>query len=309
MIALTGCLSGRVVMFDIRTELFGCGDIFAEIDGLRNSVEYGVRYQNCVNHEKTIDDFCALAVNCRLKIFEVVRSNRNINHPVKDVIRALDVLMAKVDKFKGRQEWRLDCSECPCSPLDRFIYHYCMDAGNLGSVELLNIKNELELAFVKESKFDDEYFRRFVRISFANLMRDMVKLMNESGLKIRFSNEIATIESHSLFFVFLKVLEFCEYEFEGLKFLWLPWVREKASCNSLERLLLNRMDVIRGSRKRQGKPIKVPHYADANSFEPYAYEVIDFDGVRMEGDLGALYGCTEMDAPVFKGQLPEFFKG
>ena len=217
------------------------------------------------------------------------------------MIRALDVLITKVDKFKGRQEWRLDCSESPGSPLDRFIYHYCMDAGNLGSVELLNIKNELELAFVKESKFDDEYFRRFVRISFANLMRDMVRLMNESGLKIRFSNEIATIESHSLFFVFLKVLEFCEYEFEGLKFLWLPWVREKASCNSLERLLLNRLDVIRGSRKRQGKPIKVPHYADANSFEPYAYEVIDFDGVRMEGDLGALYGCTEMDAPVFKG--------
>lgn len=309
MISLMDCLSGRVVMFDIRTELFGCGDIFAELDGLRNSVEYGVRYQNCVSHEKTVDDFCALEVNCRLKIFEVVRSNRNINHPAKDVIRALDVLMAKVDKFKERQEWRLDCSESSASPLDRFIYHYCMDAGNLGFVELLNIKNELELAFVKESKFDDEYFLRFVRISFANLMRDMVRLMHESGLKIRFSNEIATIESHSLFFVFLKVFEFCEYEFDGAKFSWLPWVREKASCNSLERLLLNRLDVIRGSRKRPAKPIKVPHYADVNSFEPCAYEVIDLDGVRMEGDLGALYGCTEMDALVFQGALPEFFKG
>ena len=207
------------------------------------------------------------------------------------MIRALDVLITKVDKFKGRQEWRLDCSESPGSPLDRFIYHYCMDAGNLGSVELLNVKNKLEFAFVSGSKFDDEYFRRFVRISFANLMRDMVKLMHESELKIRFSNEIATIESHSLFFVFLKVLEFCEYEFDGVKFSWLPWVREKASCNSLERLLLNRLDVIRGSRKRPAKPIKVPHYADVNSFEPCAYEVIDLDGVRMEGDLGALYGC------------------
>ena len=225
------------------------------------------------------------------------------------MIRALDVLITKVDKFKGRQEWRLDCSESPGSPLDRFIYHYCMDAGNLGSVELLNVKNKLEFAFVSASKFDDEYFRRFVRISFANLMRDMVKLMHESELKIRFSNEIATIESHSLFFVFLKVLEFCEYEFDGVKFSWLPWVREKASCNSLERLLLNRLDVIRGSLKRPAKPIKVPHYVDVNSFEPCAYEVIDLDGVRMEGDLGALYGCPEMDALVFKGELPEFFKG
>ena len=92
MILLMDCLSGRFVMFDIRTELFGCGDIFAELDGLRNSVEYGVRYQNCVSHEKTVDDFCALEVNCRLKIFEVVRSNRNINHPAKDVIRALVTL-------------------------------------------------------------------------------------------------------------------------------------------------------------------------------------------------------------------------
>lgn len=309
MISLMDCLSGRVVMFDIGTELSGCGDIVAELDSLRRSVEYGVWYQNCVNHEKAVDDFCALAVNCRLKIFEVYRSNRNVNHPAKDVLRALDDLMAKVVKFKERQEWRLDCSESPVSPLDRFIYHYCMDAGSLGSVELLNIKNELELAFVKESNFDDEYFRRFIRISFANLMRDMVKLMHESGLKIRFSNEIATIESHSLFFVFLKILEFCEYEFDGVKFTWLSWVREKISCSSLERLLLNRLDVIRGSRKRPAKPIKVPHYADINSFEPCAYEVIDLDRVRMEGDLGAMYGYTEMDALVFKGELPEFFKG
>ncbi len=87
MISLMDCLSGRVVMFDVRAELLGCGDIFAELDGLRNSVEYGVRYQNCVSHEKTVDDFCALAVNCRLKIFEVVRSNKNINHPAKEILQ------------------------------------------------------------------------------------------------------------------------------------------------------------------------------------------------------------------------------
>lgn len=224
-------------MFDIRNELLGCDKIFAKIDGLRTSVEYGVRYQNCVNYEKTVDDFCALAVSCRLKIFEIVRSNRNINHPAKDVLRALDVLMAKVDRFMGRQECQLDCSEGPASPLDRFIFHYCMDSGGISSAGLSNIKNELSWLLLKSSKFDDEYFRRVVRISFANLMCDMLKLAHEVGLKIRFSNEIATIESHSLFFVFLKVLEFCEYEFDGVKFSWLPWVREKTSCSSLERLL------------------------------------------------------------------------
>lgn len=106
-----------------------------------------------------VSDFCALAIEYRLKIFEIIRSNNNINHPAKDVLKALDLLVVKIDKFKERNAWQNDCADEPHSPLGKFIYSNCEDGGYLNSSELISIRKNLELALVKGGGYDDEFFR------------------------------------------------------------------------------------------------------------------------------------------------------
>ncbi|MBS0468236.1 MAG: hypothetical protein JSS31_17805 [Proteobacteria bacterium] len=283
-------------------------DFYAKLNQLRESISFGVEHQSCANHQKVVNDFCALAVIYRLKIFDTTRSNKNINHPAKDVISAIDILVSKIDKFKNRNMWRHDCSENPHTPLDRFVFYHAGDGEILNSNELLKIRKKLELAFVEESKYDDDFFKKFIRVAFVNLLGDILKLTHNNELKINFSNETGAIDKRSLFFVFLKIFEFCEYEFYESKFEWLPWAREKITCKSLERLLLNRLDAIRGGKNKPGNPIKIPFYSDINSAEPCAFECIDTKGVGMVGDLCALHGYTEFDNVVIRGVLPDFSK-
>lgn len=283
-------------------------DFYAKLDRLRERINCGVEHQSCANHQKVVNDFCTLAVIYRLKIFDITRSNKNINHPAKDVISVVDILVSKIDKFKNRNMWRHDCSGSPHSPLDRFIFYHAGDGGVLNSDELLKIRKKLELAFVEENKYDDDFFKKFIRVTFVNLLEDILKLTHINELKINFSNEIGAIDERSLFFVFLKIFEFCEYELDGNKFEWLSWVREKTTCKSLERLLLNRLDAIRGSKNKPGSPIKMPFYSDINSAEPCAFECIGIKGVSMVGDLCALHGYTEFDNVVIRSVLSDFSK-
>ncbi len=285
---------------------FRLDDVATELDQLRSGIDFSLKYRACKNHQKVADDFCVLAARYRLKIFETARSNQNINHPAKDVMKTLDLLVSKIDKLNERNGWKLDCFKEPYSPLDKFVFTYCGDGGELSVSRLTAIRKELELVLIKNFKYDDDLFRKFARATFKNLLSDLLKLMHVSGLKMHFSNEIEVIDRNSLFFVFLKIFEFCEYEFDRVKFNWLPWVRDRSSCQSLERLLLNRLDVIRGGKKKSGNPIKIPCYSDVNSIEPVAYEVIDVKGVGVVGDLYALHGCGEFDEVIFRGELPNF---
>jgi hypothetical protein len=259
---------------------FRLDDVATELDQLRSGIDFSLKYRACKNHQKVADDFCVLAARYRLKIFETARSNQNINHPAKDVMKTLDLLVSKIDKLNERNGWKLDCFKEPYSPLDKFVFTYCGDGGELSVSRLTAIRKELELVLIKNFKYDDDLFRKFARATFKNLLSDLLKLMHVSGLKMHFSNEIEVIDRNSLFFVFLKIFEFCEYEFDRVKFNWLPWVR--------------------------GNPIKIPCYSDVNSIEPVAYEVIDVKGVGVVGDLYALHGCGEFDEVIFRGELPNF---
>lgn len=297
---------GAIAMLNSGYLEFGLNEVSVKLDQLRSSIDSSVKYQTCKNHERVVDEFCVLAAKYRLKIFDAVISNKNINHPAKDVVRMLDLLATKIDKLNERNGWRLDCFEYPYSPMDKFVFTYCGDGGELNSSSLIAIRKELELVFIKNFKYDDDSFKKFARATFKNLLSDLLKLMHVNGLKIHFSNEIEVIDKNSLFFIFLKIFEFCEYEFDGVNFNWLPWVRDRSSCKSLERLLLNRLDAIRGGKKKPGDPIKTPCYSDVNSIEPAAYEVIDIKGVGMVGDLYSLHGCSKSDEAIFRGELPKF---
>ena len=110
------------------------------------------------------------------------------------------------------------------------------------------------------------------------------------------------------FFVFLRVFKFCEYELDGGEFIWLPWVREKSSCKSLERLLLNRLDALRSNQKKPVNPMATPFYCDVNSVEPEAYEIIDIEGVRMDGELFLADGYGSYEINAIKGKLANFSK-
>ena len=299
---------GLIMSVDSSLARIGFGDIYADLDQLRDSASFGVANQNHKNCEKIADDICSLAVSYRLKIFDTIRSNKNINHPAKDVINALGALASKIDKFKERNEWRHDCFENPHSPLDKFVFFYCGDGSILNSTELSNIRKNLELAFLKENEYDDELFKKFARTTFVNLLRDLLRLTHKNKLKIQFSNDFDAIDKSSLFFVFLRVFKFCEYELDGGEFIWLPWVREKSSCKSLERLLLNRLDALRNNQKKPGKPIATPFCLDVNSVEPEAYEIIDIEGTRVDGDLFFADGYGGYEFPVIKGKLPNFSK-
>ena len=80
---------GLIMSVDSSLARIGFGDIYADLDQLRDSASFGVANQNHKNCEKIADDICSLAVSYRLKIFDTIRSNKNINHPAKDVINAL----------------------------------------------------------------------------------------------------------------------------------------------------------------------------------------------------------------------------
>ena len=77
---------GLIMSVDSSLARIGFGDIYADLDQLRDSASFGVANQNHKNCEKIADDICSLAVSYRLKIFDTIRSNKNINHPAKDVI-------------------------------------------------------------------------------------------------------------------------------------------------------------------------------------------------------------------------------
>lgn len=295
-------------MLDSNFDRIGAGAISENMNQLRSFIDSILKHQGCENHEKVADKFCMLAANYRLKIFDTIRSNKNINHSAKDVIYALNTLSSKIEKFKERNEWRHDCFERPHSPLDKFVFLHLGDGYALNVHELNAIAKELELACVEENKYDDDLFKKFIRITFVNLLRDLLKLTYQHNLKIKFSNDINVIDENSLFFAFLMIFEFCEGNFNGEEFCWLPWVREKSSCQSLGRLLLNRLDAIRGGKSRPGIPIKIPYYSDVNSVEPVAYEAIGIDGAEMIGDFYALFGIGKFDDIFIRDGLPDFSK-
>lgn len=295
-------------MLDSDFDRIGVSAISGKTNQLRSFVDSSLKHQGCNNRGRIVDEFCILAARCRLKIFDISRSNKNINHPAKDVISTLKILSSKIEKFKERNEWMRDFCEMPHDPLDKFAFLHLGDGCVLNIHELNAIAKELELACVKENKYDDDFFKKFIRITFAHLLRDLLKLTHRYHLKIKFSNDIDAIDQKSLFFAFLMIFEFCEGNFNGEEFCWLPWVREKSSCQSLGRLLLNRLDVIRGGKSRSGIPIKIPYYSDVNSVEPVAFEAIGIDGAEMIGDLCALFGVGEFDDIFIRDGLPDFSK-
>ena len=81
---------------------FRLDDVATELDQLRSGIDFSLKYRACKNHQKVADDFCVLAARYRLKIFETARSNQNINHPAKDVMKTLDLLVSKIDKLNER---------------------------------------------------------------------------------------------------------------------------------------------------------------------------------------------------------------
>lgn len=293
-------------MLDSDFDRIGVSAISGKLNQLSSFVDSSLKQQGCNNREKVVDEFCMLAARYRLKIFDITRSNKNINHPAKDVISALKILSSKIEKFKEQNEWRHDCCEMPHGPLDKFVFLHLGDGCVLNAYELNAIAKELEFACVKENKYDDDFFKKFIRITFVNLLCDLLKLAHQYYLKIKFSNDIDVIDKKSLFFVLLMIFEFCEGNFNGKEFCWLPWVREKSSCQSLGRLLLNRLDAIRGGKSRPGIQIKIPYYSDVNSVEPVAYEAIGIDGAEMIGDLYALFGIGEFDDIFIRDGLPDF---
>ena len=90
---------------------FGLDDVSAELDQLRKFIDFSLKYQECKDHRRIADDFCVLAERYRLKIIVAVRCNKNINHPAKDVIQALNFLASKVDRLNERNGWKIDCCE------------------------------------------------------------------------------------------------------------------------------------------------------------------------------------------------------
>ena len=70
----------------------------------------------------------------------------------------------------------------------------------------------------------------------------------------------------------------------------------------------NRLDALRNNQKKPGKPIATPFCLDVNSVEPEAYEIIDIEGTRVDGDLFFADGYGGYEFPVIKGKLPNFSK-
>lgn len=71
---------------------------------------------------------------------------------------------------------------------------------------------------------------------------------------------------------------------------------------------MNRLDALRSNQKKPGNPMATPFYCDVNSVEPEAYEIIDIEGTRVDGDLFFADGYGGYEFPVIKGKLPNFSK-
>lgn len=224
------------------------------LDQLRVSVAAVFSHQGLMHSDLAVDEFCELATTHKVKILDLHRCNKDINHPAKDVVATLALLEKQLARLSV--ELNSSPSDAGGALVDLLIRDSC-DQTIIPS-QLATFRRSIQQALRHDSGIDDDAFIEIAKNSFENIFWDFLKLSEKYDISFSLSKEFSQLSPHGAFFLLVRIFEFCQFEFQ--------WISRKSK--SLEGLLHSRLLTIKE------KPLC------RNIFdESYGEDHVDFAGI------------------------------
>ncbi|MGC4062231.1 MAG: hypothetical protein QM749_15850 [Aquabacterium sp.] len=211
------------------------------LDELRLRVCAVFTQQGLTPTSSAIDEFCHLATRHRARILDLDRSNKNINHPAKDVIntialleRQLDELQAELDRTPIDPTHELGWNRHPHKSLSE-LFEFDYGEAAISPTQLRRFRHNIEASVFADFGVDDDDFSGVAKSRFEDVLWDFLKLIEKHRISIALSKEFTQLSSEGAFFLLSSIFEFCEFNFQ--------WISKKSS--SLEGLLHSRLLAIK----------------------------------------------------------------